>query len=218
MQLGRDARQDCMLDHIAGGAESIRGLRGDGLDGDILALVDTSTGEQVGTLMPGDRIIPRKVMAKIENQDGKDERIRFAPESWGKAYDGAWQKLASLKLSAAEYQMILFMLPLVKIGSGLLVYGNWRPVQLDYIMGELHLSAKTAQKVVQRLVNLRILYRGESGKAFQYFFNPYIYSRGGYINATLRDMFKDSVWAQAENPRKSKTGHSVRIARNPKNA
>lgn len=178
-------------------------------------VVDANTGECVSTLLPGDRILRQKVIDRLQQEEGNGEHVRFAPERWGKAYDGALQKLAVLKLSAVEYQVILFVLPLVKTGSGLLVHRNFKPVHMEYISESLSLSHRTASAAVKRLVDLRVMFSGECGNEKQFYFNPYIYSRGGYINSTLRDMFKSSTWAQQK--RKPQSGHSYKNDQNQQN-
>lgn len=179
-------------------------------------MVDANTGECVSTLLPGDRILRHAIIDKMQQIDESGERVWFAPERWGKAYDGALQKLATLKLSAVEYQIILFVLPLVKIGSGLLVHGNFKPVHVEHIAESLKLSSRTATGAVKRLVSLRVIFSGECGNEKQLYFNPYIYSRGSYINSTLRDMFKNSKWA--EKKPKPQSGHSYKNSQNQRNS
>ena len=41
------------------------------------------------------------------------------------------------------------------------------------------------------MVDIKLLYRGETGKGYQYFVNPHIFFKGQKINDTLKAMFKD---------------------------
>jgi hypothetical protein len=162
------------------------------------AVIDTETGEYITSLLPGDKILHREIIDRLKFEDAS--KMIFAPETWGKAYDGAIGKLARLKLSAAEYRIILLMLPLIRPCSGLVAYGNYKPVQIDYIITELGMTRKTANASLQRLIDLRVINRAESGHGYITVFNPYIYNRGRFVNKTLYEKFKGSAWA------KDKTG------------
>jgi len=175
-------------------------LGGDHVGLDSRAVVDTATGEYITSLLPGDKIMHREIIDRLQLEDAS--KMIFAPETWGKAYDGAIGKLARLKLTAAEYRIILLMLPLIRPCSGLVAYGNYKPVQIDYIITELGMTRKTANASLHTLADLRVIYYGESGKEFSVLFNPYIYNRGRYINKTLHDIFRKSTWARD----KSKSG------------
>jgi hypothetical protein len=160
------------------------------------AVVDTETGEYITSLLPGDKIMHREIIDRLQLEDAN--KMIFAPETWGKAYDGAIGKLARLKLTAAEYRIILLMLPLIRACSGLVAYGNYKPVQIDYIISELGMTRKTANTSLQRLIDLRVMSRAESGHDYIIVFNPYIYNRGRLINKTLYEMFKRSSWAKCK--------------------
>lgn len=61
-------------------------------------------------------------------------------------------------------------------------------VDIQEMMGY---SEKTVIKLMQELVDNMIFYRGRTGRSYQYFANPYLFSRGTVINSTLAAMFKD---------------------------
>jgi hypothetical protein len=161
------------------------------------AIIDTETGEYITALLPGDRILRSEIIGRLQTEN--PNKMSFAPDGWGKAYNGALAKLARLKLTAADYRIILLMLPLVRACSGLVAYDNYKPVQIDYIVKQLQISKKTVNTSIQKLIDLRVIARAESGHDFVIFFNPYIYNRGRWINKTLYEMFRRSSWAQERN-------------------
>jgi len=156
-------------------------------------VVDSNTGNILGELDQGDRIIKKKV---LEHLPDEDSRMSFANGEWGKTYSTALTKLVRLNLTAAEYKTIILFLTLVRFGSGLIAYANYKPVNINTLGTELHLTHKTVVNTMQRLLDFRIISQSYSGKETLYFFNPYIYQKGRYINKTLFEMFKKSEWAK----------------------
>ena len=159
------------------------------------AVIDMETGEYLTQLQPGDRIIKKQILDRIADQAPVDKQY-ICPDNWGKAYDNATNKLARLNLSASEYKAILLMLPLVRLGSGLVAYGNYKPVSADWIADQLQISEASTYRVLARLQSLRIISKSISGNEVLYFFNPYIYMRGRYINKSLYEIFRRSQWAE----------------------
>jgi len=156
-------------------------------------IVDRETGDCIGELNPGDRIIRKKIIDELPDDPGK---MPFSNGEWGKTYNSSLNKLARLNLTAAEYKTILLFLTLVRFGSGLVAYGNYKPVNIEWLETELNMSNKTTCRTLQKLLGHRIIAQSYSGGERIYFFNPYIYQKGRYINKTLFEMFKKSEWAK----------------------
>ena len=91
----------------------------------------------------------------------------------------------------------MLFLPLVRLSSGLVAYGNYRPVKTDWICQKVGISPKTATRALKHLADLRVISQDYSGGETIYFFNPFIYHKGRYINKTLYEMFRKSQWAQS---------------------
>lgn len=160
-----------------------------------LAVVNTDTAEYLYSLEHGDRIVRAKHLPVFSEEDS---RMAFTNGSWGKVYEDALGKLAKKNLTAAEYKAVLFLIKMVRPASGLIAYGNYRPVNMGYVEKELEFSHKTATRTIQKLMDLRIIAKNTSGGESIYFFNPYIYQKGRYINKTLYEMFKKSEWAKQQ--------------------
>lgn len=158
-------------------------------------VIDSNNGNVLGELEPGDRIIKKSVVDRLPDNP---DRMPFTNGAWGKTYSVALNKLARLDLTAADYKTILLFLTSVRYGSGLIAYGNYKPVNITWIENELHMSHKTVCRTIERLLDFRIISKSYSGKESIYFFNPFIYSKGRYINKTLFEMFRKSEWAKEE--------------------
>jgi hypothetical protein len=70
---------------------------------------------------------------------------------------------------------------------------NGFPLDLFDIAEITNLHHKTISKVMIGLVNKKVFYKGRTGikNSCQFFANPFIFSKGKYINKTLYAMFKD---------------------------
>jgi hypothetical protein len=158
-------------------------------------IIDTDTGDAIGTLFEGDRIIRKKI---IEILPVEDNRMAFNNGEWGKTYDLSFKKLSRLKLDVIEYRMTLLFMSLVSYGSGLIIHGNSKLITTEWFENELDISHKVFEKSLIKLLDYRIISQSYSGKEKIYFFNPYIYQKGKYINKTLFEMFKKSEWAKEE--------------------
>jgi len=160
------------------------------------AIVDTDTGKILYQLQKGDRLYIKRFE---KEQQTPNNRVLLTNGTWGKMYAEALDKLARLDLTASDYKAIMLLLPLVRPNSGLIAYGNYKPVNIAYVEKQLAISHKTAMRTIQKLMDLRIIAKNISGSDTQYFFNPYIYHKGRYINKTLYEMFKKSEWAKEAN-------------------
>ena len=158
-------------------------------------VIDGCTGGVITELVSGDRIIKKAVMERLADDD---KRMAFTNGQFGKAYNSAIEKLAKLNLSQSEYRVVLLMVTLVRPSSGLVAYGNYKPVTLDWLAGELDISDKTMKRTIKRLISLGVICEAHALKDILYFFNPYIYQKGRYINKTLFEMFKKSEWARED--------------------
>jgi hypothetical protein len=156
-------------------------------------LIIDGEGTIVGELHQGDRIIRRHI---IEELPEENDRMPFSNGEWGKTYDVSFRKLTKLKLSPVEYRMVLLFFTLVSYSSGLIAHGNYKPVTSEWIENELEITRNTVFKSIKKLMDFRIISQSYSGKEKIYFFNPYIYQKGKYINKTLFEMFKKSEWAK----------------------
>jgi DNA-binding transcriptional ArsR family regulator len=131
-----------------------------------------------------------------------DKRMPFSNGQFGKAYNEAITKLAKLNLFQSEYRIVFLLLSLVRPSSGLIAYGNYKPVNFEWVAKELELSYKTVSRAITRLTDFGIICKACSSGITMYFFNPYIYQKGRYINKTLFEMFKKSEWAKQEDKQK----------------
>jgi len=175
------------------------------LDEDKIAvsyLVDCSSGQILNEIYRGDSFYVRRqkqkdYSAKNKNDIEKDKVYDFGQDAkFSMLSSFSAKQLADEKLTASQYRVMLIMISNTNYKSGLIAFGNNRPITAEWISNELKIDKKTTESSIKVLVDKGIIYQGMTNHKTQYFFNPYIQYRGKWINKTLYEMFKNTKWAK----------------------
>lgn len=151
--------------------------------------IDDETGETVERqevfLRPGEDC---KVYKKKTNADDN-----YIP--WGKGRPFVklfidYMPQLGLKLSGGALAIAFRLSEYIRYGSNLVAHHNGHPISNSDIQEMMGYSEKTVVKLMQELVDEMIFFRGRTGRSYQYYANPYLFSRGTVINSTLAAMFK----------------------------
>lgn len=148
-------------------------------------LVDTGTGEIVGSVRAGDRIVRKESINYLKNRESSVEirKRRFV------RLDEEEGKLVAKELSAYERAVLFQLQYYVSYESGLIKHANGREIGFADIVELTGLARKTVADAIEELIKKDILYKGKNSKKTQYFLNPWIASKGIIENATLKEMF-----------------------------
>ena len=163
-------------------------------------VVNAQTGEIEKELFPGDRIVSKKqneYSLKSKEESIKDKIYNFGQDrrfSMLSSYSA--KQLASEKLTAAEYRVLLLMISNTNYKSGLITIGNNHNITSDWITKILDISKKTTASCIKTLVDKGIIATTTTNYKTKYFFNPYIQYKGRWINKTLYEMFKNTKWSK----------------------
>ena len=155
--------------------------------GKFYRLIDED-GVVVNEIREGDSV-------KITRKESIEYLTNTVPwgEGWSfvKLFDDSLTKLA-LRLSGAELATAFILSKYIKYESGLLCNHNSKhPLSNADIQKIMSYSDRTITNVMDTLVKKKVLFRGKTGKQWQYYANPHIFCRGQRINKTLQDMFRD---------------------------
>ena len=159
-------------------------------------IIDITTGEVINEIREGDKVkITRKESLKhISNNVEINDKERFI-----KFYTSILKDLREEKLTQAEFTIVTVCLEHLSYLSGAVKYENngefLTPQDFEKITG---LSERTIIRSINRLVSLKILHKGKTGKDYQLFVNPFIFMKGAEVNRTLYDMFRKSKWNKGE--------------------
>lgn len=157
-----------------------------------LKVIDGSTGELVREMQPGDRIITKKQHEFLSSTTSVNEGENFI-----KLYTRVLEDLVNEDLTSSDWKVILVCLKHLAYYSGAITYennGNFlTPADIEKESG---ISKRSTLYSINHLIELKILHKGETGKEYQLFANPYIFMKGTRVNKTLHAMFKKSKWCK----------------------
>jgi hypothetical protein len=154
-------------------------------------IVDGSTGEQIGELNPGDRIVHASTVTRyrewIEQQHvDKDKWVMTDFLKISAQEQQLWNK----DLSLNEKAFLFSIQPYLSFDNDLC---DDKGVQLGteeliYLTG---ISRRTAFTVIKSLTSKFILYQGKNGRGRQYIINPWIMCKGVYVKRDYQALFRD---------------------------
>ena len=153
-------------------------------------MIIPETGEMIGQLYEGDRILRGKsdeyLKSTIELNKG---------EPYAKLYIRPMFEIAKT-LSGSELQMVYYLLSYLSYDSGIIMNNNGRPLSRQVIAQEINLAVKTVDKILQGLHSKQVIGKHNNGREVCFTMNPWLFMRGKRINKTLHEFFKNSRWAK----------------------
>lgn len=150
-----------------------------------LKLVDCN-GEIVGSIEQGDRIVRK---ASVEFLCDTMEWGKGRP--FIKVFIDYFPKVAE-SLSGGAVGLMSVIATYIAYRSNLLCNrSSNNPLSNKDIEDITGLSKVSVAKYMDELVDAKVLFRGKTGKSYQYYANPYVYCKGTKINKTLEAMFKN---------------------------
>ena len=149
------------------------------------AIINTETGEVIGTIGTGDRIVRAESINRLKSKtsDYTNHFIK-ANEEEGRLVLGELDSKEKVVLFTLQYY--------VSYESGLLRYSNGKDIGFSEMVDIIGMSRGTLSKVIDGLIAKDILYKGRNSHRVQYFMNPWLFSKGEY-NPTLKDMFGNYI-------------------------
>lgn len=147
-------------------------------------VVSKTTGEVIGEIEPGDRIVRKKSIEHLKSvREWKIDHY----------YRGNLREIAKwMKDLTPQEKAILFTVsPYVGWEDCCLKHENGNMVTFGFIVEMSCLSRGAVSKAINGLIGKDILYRGKNSKERQYFMNPWLFSKGNRINSILQTMFRN---------------------------
>lgn len=154
----------------------------------IADIVKHDTGEIIGMIEEGDRIIKGKSMKVFQQM--KDETEEWIIENF---YKGNVDELELWinDLSITEKAFLFSIVPYISYDDCHLEYKNHTDISTEDLPKITGMSRNTVYDVIKTLIDKDILYKGENSKNRQFFINPWLFCRGQRINKVLKAMFKN---------------------------
>ncbi len=148
-------------------------------------LVNPETGEKVGELREGDRILRGNSIEYLDSC-----RI-WKVENFYKGNTAEIKKLMR-ELTVTEKAFLFSVATYIGYEDCCLKHDNGNELTTNDLIEISGLSRAETFRVINGLVERDILYKGRnSSKNRQYFINPWIFCKGNRINKVLKTMFKN---------------------------
>ena len=162
-------------------------------------VLDSETGEIIDRMYDGDRIVRKKQIEyynKNAEEIEKDKVYSFGQsDKFTMLNQYAAKELSRMRITGSEFQIMFLMMANTNYKSGLITKGNNHNINEEWIAEQLGINIVTVGRCIRKFVDKGIIFKGETAFKIKYFFNPYIQYKGAWINKTLYEMFKGTVWA-----------------------
>lgn len=163
-------------------------------------IMDTDTGEQLGNLDEGDRILRK---ASIDHLKGKDEQVPFPKdEPFTKLFHKIMPLMIECGLSAAEMYVLLYLASNLKYDSNIAQYSNGHIITRTNVQNALNISDRTVKRAITMLIKEKFIVEARAnvnrGSSLEYVFivNPFIFGRGSGVDKDTVELFRKSKWAR----------------------
>lgn len=156
-------------------------------------VIDSTTGE-----LMIEELVYRKANEGVKTysipQQSKFEEERTiawqTKDKFVKLYVDNLREIVS-ELTSAETFIVMSVVSYIDYYSNMLKGKNKQPLNTADISALSGYSDKHTISLMDSLVTKRIFARSRVGRSYQYFANPFIFTKGNRINATLFAMFKN---------------------------
>lgn len=147
-------------------------------------IIHPETGELIGELAAGDRVVRKASVAYLENTQV------WRMENFYKGHSGELNKWMQ-ELSVSEKAFLFSVVPYIGYEDCCLKHSNGRPLGTEDLVRVTGMARRTVYDAIAGLVKKDIIYRGKNAKERQFFINPWLFAKGNRINKVLKTMFRN---------------------------
>ncbi len=147
-------------------------------------MVDIKSGEIVGELRPGDRVVRKESIEQRSLVREWDMKV---------FYKGNAEELRLLMrdLNTNEKAFLFCIAPYVNFVDSHLAYRNGVDIGSEDLVRITGMDRKAVYSVIASLIKKDVLYKGKNSVNRQYFVNPWLFCKGNTISRVLKTMFKN---------------------------
>jgi hypothetical protein len=158
-------------------------------------VIDVKTGKPTHDINEGDTLRIIKGDQKFKKKIDEPQVSVNDAEPFIKVFTKPLFEL-SKSLSGTESQFLNYLIQYIRFGSGIIAYGNGKPLTRANMARDTGLSKKTIDRLLNSLVDKEILGKHKTGRSVALTVNPFIFMRGQKVNQTLYEFFLNSKWAK----------------------
>lgn len=147
-------------------------------------IIDPETGELVGELHDGDRVVRKASVEYLRNSQV------WRMENFYKGHTGElgrWMR----ELSANEKVLLFSVVPYIGYEDCCLKHSNGVPLGTEDLVKISGMARSTMYETLSGLIKKDIIYRGKNANERQFFINPWLFAKGNRINRVLKTMFRN---------------------------
>ena len=153
-------------------------------------VIDTETGEILGELDIGDRIVKKKSIEYLESTE-KVEIIRSnRQERFSKLYYSINDILKEDFTTVNDYKLYMMLMRYVRYDSCILAYDNGKELKQKDIIELSSIPNSTCRRTIQKFIDLRLLEK----KGNIFYCNPYVFCKGNRVYKSVIKRFKDTKY------------------------
>lgn len=147
-------------------------------------IIDKNTGEIIGELERGDRIIKKNSVDYLKSTtDFNDCKFIKMQYSFFDILD---------ELSSNELKIFCKLARYTRYGSGKITYDNGKEMSTNDIAKEFGVGERNMQNILKKLCDKEMICRKKNKKSYFYYMNPFICLKGNRIDLELIKTFEKS--------------------------
>lgn len=156
-----------------------------------LGIVNLCTGEVVGKLDYGDRIIKKNSMDFLREQEKAPKS-----ETFTKLYHAIVPVLSECGLTASEFMVFIYLSTNLRYQSNVSKYSNGKLITRHSIETDLSMTDKTVKRTISSLIRHGLIAETSTKEGKVFIVNPFVVCVGDTMSKTVYDLFRKSKWAR----------------------
>ena len=153
-------------------------------------IIDTETGELLGELDKGDRIVKKKSVEYLESTEKVEIISSNRQERFSKLYYSINDILQEEFTTVNDYKLYMTLMRYVRYDSCILAYDNGKELKQKDIIELSKIPSSTCRRTIQKFIDIELLKKGES----VFYCNPYVFCKGNRVYKSVIKKFKDSKY------------------------
>ncbi len=153
-------------------------------------IYDVETDKFDGYMYEGQYIGDTKINTH-EGQVKFGEDVRYV-----KSFTEALFTLAAEgDLTKNQGKIVMSIPKFLRYNTGMIAHDNGIAFGVDDFAEKLNMPHRSVYEAIEALISKGVISKVKTLDVIEYYANPYVFTKGQYINDTLYNMFRDSKWA-----------------------
>ncbi len=132
-----------------------------------------------------------------QRQENDEKRIKFGEDvGFVKSFSDALFLLAmEADLTKNQAKVVMCIPKYLRYNTGMIAHdGNGIPFKIDDFVEKLKMPRRSVYEAIEHLINKGVICKVKVLDDIEYYANPFIFTKGQYINDTLYSQFRNTKW------------------------